>query len=163
MAPANIVDRAEEPASRKGLFIGLGVVALVGVIVAVVVVMSGPSGSGGKDGKSGQPKADAALVATLVRIDERMMAGEYTGPGGNTALDHLRAAVKAAPGDARVKERQQKLVLLFEQRADDAMKRGDLAEVAVQLTALSLADPSRPGVSERLADAESRVKNQHKK
>lgn len=147
--------------SRRPLVAGVVVLLLVAVAGGGFVVLGGSNRSSPTASRKAS-QADSALSASLARIDERMMAGAYTGPGGDSALDHLRAAVQAAPGDARVKERQQRLAALFEQRAGEALARDDQAEAAVQFTALLLADPSRSGVKEKLAAAEAQVKNQAK-
>lgn len=144
--------------SRLPLVLGIGAVLLL-AIGGAVVALSGPSS---QQAKGVSPK-EAALRTALQKIDEQMMAGRYTGPGGDSALDQLRAAIAAAPDDARVKERQAKLVRLFDERATDALAKGDQAEAAVQLIALSLADPSRDDVKQRLADAERKVKQQSPK
>ena len=159
--PPEVADVAPPRGSRVPLIAGGVVLLLILVAGGAFVALNRSSTANTPDKKAAQ--ADSALSASLARIDERMMAGAYTGPGGDSALDHLRAALKAAPADARVKERQQKLAALFEQRAGEALAKNDHAEAAVQLTALLMADPSRSGVKERLADAEAQVKRQAKK
>lgn len=102
------------------------------------------------------------LGAHLDRFDERMTAGSLSGPGGDTALDHLQLARAVAPGDARVLERSAALGKVFELLAEKALARGDDAEAAVHLQALLLADPSRPGVEEKLKATEARVRGKNK-
>jgi hypothetical protein len=103
-----------------------------------------------------------ALDEQLERYDAQVASGALSGPGGDTALDHLVAAQSMAPNDARVRERAKSLGQVFELLADKALARGDDAEAAVHLQALLLADPQRPGIAEKLKAAEARVKDRSK-
>lgn len=102
------------------------------------------------------------LQAHLDRFDDRMASGSLSGPGGDTALDHLTSARAVAPEDPRVRERSEQLGKVFEVLAEKALARGDDAEAAVHLQALLLADPSRPGVKQKLDEAEARVRGRGK-
>lgn len=111
---------------------------------------------------AGPQASDPALLELLQKADARMSAHVYAAPGGDSALDHVRVAVRAAPQHPEVLKRQKALGDLFEAEARKAEDAGNFADAAVQLTALSLVDPRRPGVQERLAKAEGRVLNQAK-
>ncbi|MCC6335807.1 MAG: hypothetical protein IT380_17660 [Myxococcales bacterium] len=111
---------------------------------------------------AGPQASDPALLELLQKADARMSAHVYAAPGGDSALDHVRVAVRAAPQHPEVLKRQKALGDLFEAEAKKAEDAGNFADAAVQLTALSLVDPRRPGVQERLAKAEGRVLNQAK-
>ncbi|MBL8953862.1 MAG: protein kinase [Myxococcaceae bacterium] len=102
------------------------------------------------------------LGGHLERFDERMTSGSLSGPGGDTALDHLTAARALAPDDSRVAERSASLGKVFELLAEKALARGDDAEAAVHLQALLLADPSKPGVEAKLKETEARVRGRNK-
>ncbi len=148
---------ADEPprSSRLPLMIGLGIVVIGLVGAGLFVTLSGGSPKPTKAAAQSQ-----VVLDLLKKMDEQMMAGRYAGPGGDTALDSLRIALATAPENARVKEYQQKLVAFFERRAEEALAKSDHAEAAVQLIALSLADPTRSGVADRLKAEEDQVKNQ---
>ena len=130
------------------------VVAITGG-VAVMLNNGGPAQPTTK-----APAANPAVLDLLKKMDEQMMAGHYAGPGGDTALDSLQVALATAPENARVKEYQEKLATFFERRVADAVAKSDHAEAAVQLIALSLADPKRAGVKERLQAEADQVRNQ---
>ncbi len=100
-----------------------------------------------------------ALEGHLERFDAQVASGALSGPGGDTALDHLVAARALAPADPRVRERSKGLAHVFEVLANKALERGDDAEAAVHLQALLLADPQMPGVAEKLKATEARVRD----
>ena len=154
-SPPGEVDDAAPRSSRLPLLIGVGIVVLGLVAGALYLGLNGGTPKPTKAAAQSQPVLDL-----LKKMDEQMMAGRYAGPGGDTALDSLRIAVATAPENVRVKEYQQKLVSFFERRVEEAIARSDHAEAAVQLIALSLADPKRDGVPERLKAEEDQVKNQ---
>ena len=128
-----------------------------GLAVALLV-----GGSLGGWAAAGSFTRSRELTGHLVKFDERVASGSLSGPGGDTALDHLTAARALAPDDARVRERSTSLGTVFELLAQKALARGDDAEAAVHLQALLLADPSRPGVEEKLKATEARVRDRNK-
>ncbi|MDP1822250.1 MAG: hypothetical protein Q8L48_03380 [Archangium sp.] len=144
--------------SRAPLMVGLALVAVVLVGGGLFVAFGNPLGPAKPTPVGAAP--NRAVVDLLRKMDEQMMAGRYAGPGGDTALDSLQVALATAPDNARVKEYQEKLATFFERRAAEAAAKSDHAEAAVQLIALSLADPKRAGVKERLLAEEDQVKNQ---
>jgi serine/threonine protein kinase len=113
-------------------------------------------------GLYGSLSKNRELTAHLDCFDERVASGALSGPGGDTALDHLAAARTLAPADTRVRERSRSLGDLFALLANKALQRGDDAEAAVHLQALLLADPSRPDVEAKLKAAEARVRDRAK-
>ena len=144
--------------SRAPIFLALGLVAMLavggGLFIASRKPTAGPAPTGSQ--------ANLVVVNLLKKMDEQMMAGRYAGPGGDTALDSLQVALATAPDNARVKEYQEKLASFFERRVAEATANSDHAEAAVQLIALSLVDPKRAGVKEKLRVEEAQVKNQAK-
>jgi serine/threonine-protein kinase len=137
---------AQAFARRPMLARGIAAVSLAAVAATLVMGISANSRS-------------RALEDQLARYDAQVAAGSLAGPGGDTALDHLVAARQLAPQDGRVKDRAKSLATLFETLADRALTRGDDAEAAVHLQGLLLADPGRPGVTDKLKEAEARVRN----
>ena len=160
-APARLPDAGPEldrlPPPRRRWLVVASVVGFVVVGGGALVALRSSSAP-----KETRPD-DTALVGELEKVDARISLGRLAAPGGDAALDHLRAAVNAAPADPRVKERQTRLATVFEQRVKEAIARGDDAEAAVQLQALFLTDPQRPGVQQQLSDAEDRVRHRPKK
>ncbi|MBK7860352.1 MAG: protein kinase [Archangiaceae bacterium] len=125
-------------------------------LAAVLVLTLGGWGLAGVWSKARE------LSAHLTWYDERVASGALSGPGGDTALDHLAAARALSPQDGRVLQRSQSLGQVFQLLADKALARGDDAEAAVHLQALLLADPDRPGVADKLKAAEARVRDRSK-
>lgn len=105
---------------------------------------------------------EAALVAKLLAVDERISSGRLVGPGGDTALDLLQQTLRLSPGEPRALARLERLADTFEKLGDAALARADLAEAVVHFEAASLASSNRKGVAEKLADVEGRVRGQSK-
>ena len=162
--PAPMISEQEAPdelplpaSSRAPLFLGLGLVLLLAVGGGLFAFAKPTPAS-----TPTAPQTNPVVTNLLKKMDEQMMAGRYAGPGGDTALDSLQVALATAPDNARVKEYQEKLASFFERRVTEATAKSDHAEAAVALIALSLADPKRAGVKEKLLAEVDQVKNQAK-
>ncbi|HUS63681.1 MAG TPA: hypothetical protein VMZ28_04020 [Kofleriaceae bacterium] len=135
--------------SRRRIVIAAAAGAAVLTILALILVPSGDSAAGGP----------SAVDEHLVQADARMRDGRLTGPGGDQALDHLLAARKLAPDDARVHDRLAALADTFERLADGAIAAGDLAEAAAHLQAAINAQPDRATATTKMRDVEQRARD----
>lgn len=139
-------DRARRHArERKVLLIAVPVALVLGAVVAGWV--------------SSVRERGAAVDRHLALAEERLAAGRLAGPSGDEALDHLLAARALRGEDARVRERLKALADIFEDLGERALARGDIAEAAVHLQGVVLADPSREVAARRLQDLERRMRS----
>lgn len=141
-APVSARPAARKPLDRWGA---------AAVVLAVVVMLTAAGLF------ATESSAEQALVERLGRYEQSVRDGRLTGPGGDTALDHLVAARGQAPDDERVRQKVAELAKLFSMLADKAIARGDFAEAAVHLEAVVLVDPSDAEARRKLTDAEARV------
>jgi hypothetical protein len=158
-ADSQVQDLPGAGSQRRPLLLAVAGVLLLGLAGGGALWVLGARAAPTPAAKS--PR-EAALAGVLEKFDARLGASRYAGPGRDSALDYLQAAALAAPEDPRVVERRKKLAAIFEARVDEAQKKSDDAEAAVQLQALLLTDPARPGLKERLSQAQDKVKNRSK-
>jgi tetratricopeptide (TPR) repeat protein len=104
------------------------------------------------------PTPETLLAQALSRADEQIAAARLTGPGGDTALDHLLRAAEISPTSPAVTARLKALADTFTRLGEAAYARRDLAEAAAHYQAAVLADPDRTGAKERLLEIEEKVR-----
>jgi serine/threonine protein kinase len=102
-------------------------------------------------------RSAAELTATLTSADQRLLAGQVVGPGGDQALDLLLGAQRRWPDHPAVAERLQAIADTFQALGEKAIHRGNAAEAALHFQVALQADGSRAAVATRLAEAEALV------
>ncbi len=158
IALAEIARSGPTPAPRRRRPRALIAAAIAAAVTIAIIVMA----VGGSSDSADADAAPSALEERLVQADTRMREGRLAGPGGDQALDHLLAARKLAPEDARVRDRLGVLADTFEQLADGALAAGDLTEAAAHLQAAVNAQPDRGAAVTKLRDVEQRVRDQQR-
>ncbi|QSQ18854.1 protein kinase [Pyxidicoccus parkwayensis] len=123
-----------------------GVAALVAVLMAAGVPLWR------------HQQQEALLVSHLERADALVAAAKLVGPGEDTALAQLQAALELRPGDARTRSRLQALADTFTRLGEAAERRGDVSEAAAHYRAALEADASREPLRERMRALEEEVR-----
>ncbi|MGC4116412.1 MAG: serine/threonine-protein kinase [Myxococcales bacterium] len=95
-------------------------------------------------------RTEREVRARLAEADEHLAAARLTGPGPGCALESLLAARKLHAGDERVEQRLRALADALLQLSALAEQRGHPAEALVHLKSALRADPTRPGLVERV-------------
>ncbi len=129
--------------NRRSVGLGLGAVAIAMLAAAAAVLWVRPA------------LTARALRAELAAVDARMERGRLVGAGGDEALDHLLAARRLGGETPPVAQRARALADVLVRLAHDAETHGEQAEVAADLQAALLADPSRKALAGELSAIEA--------
>jgi hypothetical protein len=123
-----------------------GVAALIALLVTGGVLL-------------GRHRQQEALFAShLERADALVSEARLVGPGDDTALARLQAALALRPGDARALARLRVLADTFTRLGEVAERRGDVAEAAAHYRAALEADARREPLRERMRALEDAVR-----
>jgi len=150
LPPPAAAPGAAPRASKRSLRLLL----IAGLVVAIAAAAAGIAAS---RSSRATRQASARVEEQLRLADLRLLEGRLAGGDGDSALDHLRQAKEAAPGDARVASRLALLADKFEQLGDRALARKNLREASVHYEASLAADPQRASVRAKLDDIASRT------
>ncbi|MFP2927297.1 serine/threonine-protein kinase [Pyxidicoccus sp. 3LG] len=102
---------------------------------------------------------EAVLSAHLERADQLVTQARLVGPGEDTALAQLKAALELRPDDVRVLARLRVLADTFTRLGEVAERRGDVAEAAAHFRAALEADASREPLRARMRALEEQVRS----